>query len=1263
MKVHKSYAHFVLFPLVIISLLSLSVHAQSLESEIVNEVIKYSDPALQPIVEVYYQSRADLIQSMNSRIEDLNKQQKTQSGAEKEATLASIRTLAKERKNLVRELAIQAPERVKDNELPANVAQDVQAETAGDIEHQAVEQGELTIYHVDLSSEDMSRYIYILKKSNGEKLSLHFSKDMPALKTGDRVTVQGLEIGNAVAVESGDDVQKISAPLITGNAVTPVPNTFGAQKTLVIIVKFQDKPTAVYQAPAQIQSIMFNTNNTGAVTNFYNEGSYKQTSLVGDVSGPFVIPIDSTTCDYVGVSNYGKAAAQAAGYNVASYSRLVYAFPGAACGWWGLGTVGGTPSHAWINGAFDNAVSTHELGHNFGLWHSHALECGSAVLCGITNPGSYIEYGDSLDVMGYAAPPRHFNAVQKQFLGWLGYGSSPPATTVLSDGTYTIEPYETVGTKPKALMIKTPLGDWYSVEFRQNIGFDTFLSTNVLNGVVIHYWAAAQSSNSPNSVYLLDMTPATGSWFDPALTIGQSFTDSAAGITIKTISVSPTGATVAVTLGGPNCVRRAPAFTISPLSSSGYSGQSVTYSYTITNNDLNCTQSAYTLTPTLPSSWKQDIMPSFLLSSGQTQSGQFTITSALDAPAAAYTMTETLAAGAGTYSALLTYNSIGPAPYFTDNFNRPDGPLGGQWQIDKGSFILQSSQALGNGITNNIAVIPGFTGQQLTASADFTATSTLSNPRFGVVLRYINANNYYLLLRQVGTGKLTIAKVVNGIETPIQSIVYTNPALNVPFRLEGRATGQNLSLYINGKIIISALDSLYSSGTLGMYLTTPTTTFPKLDNFNATRVVQAINCTSTSPSLSISPLSQSGAPGSSLMYFLNIKDNDVNCAASTFTITPSLPTGFTQNPASLAEVLASGQSIIRNVTITSALSMLTGPYSFSEDIVNTQKISLSSIATAQYTVSVNTTNQAPFVDAGPDQTITIGQIAQLQGIASDDGLPNPPGALSLLWTMVSGPSIVAFDNPTKTNPIASFTSAGIYVLRLTADDGALKASDDVVITVQQVTGTFTDDFNRPNSLDLGSSWTDVSGDFQIINQQAKNVGAGVHRAIASNFNGVDLVASANFTSVFGSSGPSFGIIMRYQDPNNYYLLYRTVGGTSSTRISRIVNGVEKVIASMPIPNPLNGKPFKMEGKTNGNILSLYVDGVKKVGIIDSNFSSGGVGIYVRAPTSWSHIVDNFYATNAPQPLAAEPAPITGNIVQRIKVQIINVWEIISSIWS
>jgi len=91
-------------------------------------------------------------------------------------------------------------------------------------------------------------------------------------------------------------------------------------------------------------------------------------------------------------------------------------------------------------------------------------------------------------------------------------------------------------------------------------------------------------------------------------------------------------------------------------------------------------------------------------------------------------------------------------------------------------------------------------------------------------------------------------------------------------------------------------------------------------------------------------------------------------------------------------------------------------------------------------------NEAPVVDAGPDQTITLPELASLSGSVSDSDGPLATPVVS--WSVVSGPGSVTFGNASSVNTTADFSVAGTYVLRLTANDGELQSFSDVTIVVQ-----------------------------------------------------------------------------------------------------------------------------------------------------------------------------------------------------------------------
>jgi len=127
-------------------------------------------------------------------------------------------------------------------------------------------------------------------------------------------------------------------------------------------------------------------------------------------------------------------------------------------------------------------------------------------------------------------------------------------------------------------------------------------------------------------------------------------------------------------------------------------------------------------------------------------------------------------------------------------------------------------------------------------------------------------------------------------------------------------------------------------------------------------------------------------------------------------------------------------------------------------------------ATGNCIASKTAANQAPVVNAGPDQTITLPAVANLNGVVTDDGLPNPPGTVTVTWTKVSGPGTVTFGNASAAVTTASFSTSGVYVLQLTANDGALPGSDQIQITVNAAPRPCTGLCSNPTQYTINGSF-------------------------------------------------------------------------------------------------------------------------------------------------------------------------------------------------
>jgi hypothetical protein len=154
-------------------------------------------------------------------------------------------------------------------------------------------------------------------------------------------------------------------------------------------------------------------------------------------------------------------------------------------------------------------------------------------------------------------------------------------------------------------------------------------------------------------------------------------------------------------------------------------------------------------------------------------------------------------------------------------------------------------------------------------------------------------------------------------------------------------------------------------------------------------------------------------------------------------------------------------------------------------------------------------------------------------------------------------------------------------------------------------GGSSDDFNRADSSALGNGWTQVAGAYAIqggaaVGQAALNLA--VQASVQTDS------ARAVFVRPTSASGTKFGVVVRNQGGNSYYVCYRQAGGASQWKISKVVNGVETVLKAVSVSQAPIAIAFTVSCTASGNVISIGDGSAVKASVTDVALASGAVGI-------------------------------------------------------
>jgi MYXO-CTERM domain-containing protein len=400
------------------------------------------------------------------------------------------------------------------------------------------------------SYDDHAETYYRLVRDDGEEISLDFGSNAPRARPGERIAVRGPRTDSRIEVDGYEIVRRARDVGESRQALNG-----SAKRTFRIAAISLDTNVNA----AKMKSRVFT--DVDSPTAFYRDNSYGDWTLEGDVFGPYTVPI--ANCQESNLWNIAadaKAAAAADGIDPSKYDDFMYFVPASAgCSWGGIAEVGVSEVRGFINAVNSwyrgtgCVVLAQELGHNFGLLHSHkcAAPPYAAKTYGTTSCAMFSEYGDPFTPMGGGCG--HFNAPESAAQGFIAGCNTLEVT---SSGTFEIGPIEAKCAGPQVIRIPnnaTPnYGPQYIyVEYRKGMGS---IGSDTKSPAGLYFHASAEYGGNRTDIVFdggHDFDYALDPFFihDPIAVVDTTWTEPSSNATFKLTAIGQT-AIVEVTLPG-----------------------------------------------------------------------------------------------------------------------------------------------------------------------------------------------------------------------------------------------------------------------------------------------------------------------------------------------------------------------------------------------------------------------------------------------------------------------------------------------------------------------------------------------------------------------------------------------------------------------------------------------------------------------------------------------------------------------------------------
>ena len=207
-------------------------------------------------------------------------------------------------------------------------------------------------------------------------------------------------------------------------------------------------------------------------------------------------------------------------------------------------------------------------------------------------------------------------------------------------------------------------------------------------------------------------------------------------------------------------------------------------------------------------------------------------------------------------------------------------------------------------------------------------------------------------------------------------------------------------------------------------------------------------CTQTNPSITMTPTSVSLYAGQSASFSYTLKNNNTsNCVNQTYSVIPTLPSGFTQSPSSISHTLASGQSVSGSIIVTLPSTLTGNSYTVTQTAQNASATTYKSSVSSSINIQSADTTPPVVIISKPSNGATISK-----GKVSISSTASDASGISQIIVTLNDVVLKNCYNTTKcdTGVSANNLSAGTYTIKVQAFDKAGPVSNSSSASVSVV---------------------------------------------------------------------------------------------------------------------------------------------------------------------------------------------------------------------